>query len=247
MTTLEELIIPAHGGAPATPAVAIVPEGARRGVVVIHEIFGRQPEIDRVVERFAAAGYAAIAPDLFRRGFFVCLRDVFRAMKTGDGVAVQQGKNARAWLCAKARIDLSCVGLIGFCFGGGYALAAGSGWGAVSANYAQVPSEMALRGCGPVIACYGARDKTLRHAPSELRARLKASGQSDFEVHEFDAGHSFITDGKKRLAHRLQPMGFDNYPVAREEAWRRIFAFFDDRLGHNPSEAARPGRSDPSY
>jgi carboxymethylenebutenolidase len=228
---LLELTIPAGEGAPDTSAVAIVPSGADRGVVVIHEIFGRQPEIDRVVARFAGAGYAAVAPDLFGRGFFTCLRDVFRAMKTGDGVVVQQGRNARAWLCAQAGIHPSRVGLIGFCFGGGYALAAGSGWGAVSANYGHLPSETALRGCGPVIACYGTRDKTLRHAPARLRAQLNAAGRDDFEVHEFDAGHSFITDGKRRLPHRLQPMGFGEYPEAREEAWRRILTFFDRRLG----------------
>ena len=198
---------------------------------MIHELFGRQPEIDRVVERFAAAGYASVAPDLFARGVFACLRDVFRAMRTGDGVAVQQGRNARAWLCAEANLDPSRVGLIGFCFGGGYALAAGAGWGAVSANYAHLPREQALRGCGPVIACYGKRDKTLRQAPAALRAKLTAVGQLDFEVREFDAGHSFLTDGKARWAHRLQPMGFGNAPEAREEAWRDIFAFMDNRLG----------------
>ena len=139
MTSGLVLTVPASGGAPDTPAFAIVPPGARRGVVVIHEIFGRKPEIDRVVERFAAAGYAAVAPDLFHRGKFACLRDVFRAMKTGDGVAAQQGRNARAWLCEQTGIAPEHVGLIGFCFGGGFALTAGAGWGAVSANYGTLP------------------------------------------------------------------------------------------------------------
>ncbi len=65
MESLTEITIPAGEGAPATPAVAILPRGAERGVVVIHEIFGRQPEIDRAALRLAAAGYAAVAPDLF--------------------------------------------------------------------------------------------------------------------------------------------------------------------------------------
>ena len=49
-------------------------------------------------------------------------------------------------------------------------------------------------------------------------------------MHVFDAGHSFLTDGPKRLAHRLGPMGFSDRPVEREEAWRRIFAFFERHL-----------------
>jgi dienelactone hydrolase len=80
MVGLEEVTIPGGDGAPESPSVAMIPDGARRGVVVIHEIFGRQPEIDRVVERFANAGYAAVASDLFRRGKFACMRDVFRCV-----------------------------------------------------------------------------------------------------------------------------------------------------------------------
>jgi carboxymethylenebutenolidase len=230
MTAGFELTISASGGAPDTPAFASLPAGARRGVVVIHEIFGRQPEIDRVVERFADAGYAAVAPDLFRQGKLACLRDVFRLMKTGEGVTVQQGRNARAWLCQQAALAPEHVGLIGFCFGGGYAMAAGAGWGAVSANYAHLPSRKAMDGIGPVIACYGSRDRTLAKAPSELRERLASMGHDDSEVHVFDAGHSFLTDGKPRLIQKIMPMGFGSYPEARADAWTKIFAFFDRRL-----------------
>src|SRR5689334_11738803 len=133
-----EIVIAAGDGAPETPAFAMIPRDATRGMVVIHELFGRQPEIDRVVARFAKSGYAAVAPDLFHRGRFACLFDVFRAMKTGEGVAVRQGKSARAWLCQEARLAPENVGLIGFCFGGGYALVAGSGWAAVSTNYGAI-------------------------------------------------------------------------------------------------------------
>jgi carboxymethylenebutenolidase len=231
MTPGLELTIPARSGAPATPAFAILPEGARRGVVVVHELFGRQPEIDRAVERFARAGYAAIAPDLFHRGKIACLRDVFRAMKTGDGVAAQQGRNARTWLGEHANVAPEHVGLIGFCFGGGFALTAGAGWAAVSANYAHLPRPEAMRDIGPLIACYGGRDKTLANAPAELRRRLETMGHAESEVHVFDAGHSFLTDGKPRLVQKLMPHGAGDYPEARAEAWTKIFGFFDRHLG----------------
>jgi carboxymethylenebutenolidase len=225
-------LIPAGGGAPETPAYAMLPAGARRGVVVIHEIYGRRPEIDRVVARFAAAGYAAVAPDLMARGTFACLRDTFQAMKTGEGVGVQQGRNARSWLREQTGIPPERIGLIGFCFGGGYALTAGAGWAAVSANYGHLPTPRAMRDLGPTVACYGARDKTLKKAPDELRERLKAMGHADSEVHVFDAGHSFLTDGKKPFLSRLSlPMAVGDYPEAREEGWRTIFGFFDRHLG----------------
>lgn len=226
-----EVTIPAGDGAPTTPAFAIVPEGARRGAVVIHEIFGRRPEIDRVVERFAQAGYAAVAPDLFHRGRFTCLREMFTAMKTGQGVSVTQGKNARSWLCEKAGIEPSKVGLIGFCFGGGFALMAGSGWAAVSTNYGVVPSAEALRGIGAVIGCYGTRDKSMRSSPEKLERRLRKIDHDPAEIHFFDAGHSFLTDADAGWRKIIPMMSLGDYPDARDEGWRRIFAFFERHLG----------------
>src|SRR5262245_3489590 len=42
------------------------PTGPSRGaVVVLQEIFGVNPHIRSVVDRFAAAGFVAVAPDLF--------------------------------------------------------------------------------------------------------------------------------------------------------------------------------------
>jgi len=226
-----EITIPAGDGAPATPAYAILPKGATRGVVVIHEILGRRPEIDRVVERFAAAGYAAIAPDLFDRGKFACLRDTFAAMKTGTGVAVTQGRNARAWLCSHAGLAPSRIGLIGFCFGGGYALMAGAGWAAVSTNYGLVPEAEVMRELGPVIACYGTRDRSMAGSPRKLRERLAEVGHEPAEVHELDAGHSFLTDATQSwFKQQLPLMALGDYPDARVVGWTKILEFFERRL-----------------
>lgn len=228
-----ETRIPAADGAPETPAFAILPKGAKRGVVVIHEIFGRRPEIDRVVERFAEAGYAAVAPDLFDRGRFKCLRELMRAMRAGtnEAVPITQGRNARTWLCDQTGIAPEHVGLIGFCFGGGYALIAGAGWGAVSTNYGLVPKASSLANVGPIIGCYGKRDRSMRKSPARLESRLAEVGHEPAEIHLFDAGHSFLTDQEMTFSRRLMPgMGLGDYPEARAEGWERIFAFFDRHL-----------------
>jgi carboxymethylenebutenolidase len=235
-----DVTIPAQDGAPETPAFAICPEGARRGVVVIHEIFGRRPEIDRVVERFAEVGYAAVAPNLMDRGHWKCLREVFGAIRSGatDGIAVRQGRNARAWLCEQTGIAPERVGLIGFCFGGAYALLAGSGWSAVSTNYGLVPNANALRGIGPTIACYGSRDRGMRKAPEQLRDRLAEVGAAPAEIHEFDAGHCFLTDRPMRVLSLLPGAAIGDYPDARAAGWSKIMTFFDRHLG-DASHAVR--------
>jgi carboxymethylenebutenolidase len=226
---LEELTIegdPAHAD-PTSPAVACLPPGARRGVVVIHEAFGRQPEIDRVVQRFAREGYAAIAPDLFHRGRLRCMRQLVPSIQRGeDSAPLRQARRARDHLCARAELAPENVGLIGFCFGGLFALTAGRGWGAVSTNYGEVPSVAALRGIGPVIACYGGKDRTSK--PQLLKRRLADVGVSP-ELHVYpDAGHSFLTDGSHPIATALTwPVFHLGYnPAAADDAWPKILAFF---------------------
>ncbi len=216
------------------PAYAALPEGATRGVVVIHEIFGRQPEIDRVVERFADRGYAAVAPDLFAHGRLACIRAVFGAMKSGDEIeATRTAKRVRAWLTARTGIEASHIGIIGFCFGGGFALLAGAGWAAVSTNYGVVPPQERLQGIGPVIGCYGGRDRSMAPSPAQLRTRLTALGVTH-EVHTVaDAGHSFLTDGHHPIAAALSwPLMHVKYdPACAAEGWSKIDAFFDRHLG----------------
>jgi carboxymethylenebutenolidase len=229
-----ELTIPAGDGYPATPAYAVLPPGATRGVVIIYEIMGRQPEIDRVVERFGRAGYAAVEPDLFRaQGRIACLRHTFEAMRTGAGPVVRHAAGVRRWLCEQSGVPEGKVGIIGFCFGGGFALAVGRGWGAVSTNYGQIPErEAALRGMGPTIGCYGGRDRIFGGLGPVLEGRLRPLGVP-VEAHTFpEVGHSFLTDGHHPIAAALtRPfMHVDYRPETAEEGWRRIMTFFDQHL-----------------
>ena len=222
----------AHGD-PPSPAVTASAPGAQRGVVVIHEMFGRQPEIDRVVLRFAEAGYAAIAPDLFHRGTLRCMRALMPSIKRGDDSApLRQTRRARSWLCNELGLRSEQVGLIGFCFGGMFVLTAGRGWAAVSTNYGEIPRAETMRGIGPVIACYGGRDRSSRDKPQLLKRRLERVGATA-EIHEYpEAGHSFLTDGHHPIARTL------TWPIFRiafhapsaEDAWPKILEFFGRTL-----------------
>lgn len=223
---------PARGDPPA-PALALVPPGARRGVVVIHEIFGPSPEVDRVVARLARAGYAVIAPDLFFHGRLACIRAVFAAARTGADVApVRQAVRARDWLAKEAGLSTDHIGIIGFCFGGGFALLSGKHFGAVSANYGKVPELEALRGIGPTIGCFGGRDLAMRGEDKKLAERLTQLGvEHELFVPE-DAGHSFLTDGHRPVAAFLTwpLMHVKVDPKNAEAGWARILGFFDQHL-----------------
>jgi carboxymethylenebutenolidase len=221
------------------PAYAVVPPGARRGVVVLHEVLGRQPEIDRVVDRFAAAGYAAIAPDFFAgRLRALCIRSIVRAVRSGaPEPIVGEVHAARAWLAREARLPPSAIGLIGFCMGGGFALACGPEWGAISTNYGDVPPAERLRGMPPIIGCYGGRDVLFAGRAEVLERRLRRVGVAH-EVHVFPSvGHSFLTDGHHPIGQLLsKPLLQVRYdPAVAEEGWRRILVFFDRHIQRAPA------------
>lgn len=210
---------------------AVFPERARRGVVVLHEILGRQPEIERVVHRFADRGYAAAAPHLFAGGP-LCIARLFAAAASGEGAPARQVLATRDFIALEAALAPANIGVVGFCLSGGFALAMGRSFGAVSTNYGDVPATEVMRGIGPVIACYGGRDRAFQNA-EKLETRLAPLGVRR-EIHVFpEAGHSFLTDGRHPIA------SFLTRPVlhleatdaaVRAEAWSRIFAFFDSAL-----------------
>jgi carboxymethylenebutenolidase len=86
---MSELTYPAPAG--PLPAHLAVPEGEGPwpGVVVIHDALGLTSDIKRITDRVAAAGYLAMAPALFRRGFPPrCVVSTLRALSAGSGRAV---------------------------------------------------------------------------------------------------------------------------------------------------------------
>jgi carboxymethylenebutenolidase len=229
----------AAGGGRRLNAVVARPDvgGKHPGVVVIHEVFGDQPEMRAVCQRFADRGYVAVMPDLFagRGPHPIC---VARTMIDASRGRVNEDIDAaRAWLVAQEDVDGERIGVIGFCMGGGFALAyvGGSppGVRAAAVNYGPVPrSSSRLRGACPVIASYGAKDKMIGRAHAErLRGHLQALGvEHDVAVYD-EAGHCFMTEGRHPIGRLVYlPMRLGYVHDAAVDAWQRIFAFFDARL-----------------
>jgi len=118
-----EIIEFASNGGTATGYLAAPPSGTGVPLVVIQEWWGLVPHITDVCDRFAAEGFLALAPDLYR----------------GESTTEpdEAGKLMMALNMAQAAKDLSgavdevsvrsggdFVGITGFCMGGGLALVA---------------------------------------------------------------------------------------------------------------------------
>ncbi|MFD0439257.1 dienelactone hydrolase family protein [Streptomyces chartreusis] len=207
------------------------------GVVVVHEALGVNDVMHRQADRLASAGYLVLMPDLFTDGGAVrCLVPTFRAALSGQGRAFHDIGAARTRLAQ----DPDCtgrIGIIGFCMGGSFALLALSDgeFDAASVNYGRPPKDLdkALDGACPVVASYGARDRTLPGVAPRLEAALDRLGVVH-DVKEYpEAGHSFLNDaevGPRALRPLMRVTGIRPHPESAVDAWRRIDDFFAAHL-----------------
>jgi carboxymethylenebutenolidase len=221
----------ASGTLPGYLAVPTTP-GPWPGVVVLHEIFGLTDDIRAQADRFAARGYLALAPDLFAWGATPrCLVASFRAMAKGEGRLFDDVEGARRSLVDRHDCT-GQVGVIGFCFGGGLAMmVAPHGFDVSAPNYGHLPPKPLerMRGSCPTVASYGAKDWTLKGAAAKLETALTTL-DVEHDVKEYPtAKHGFLFEHTGRTSWS-DPWMVAYDAAAAEDAWQRIFTFFDRYL-----------------
>lgn len=110
-------------GANGQGYLAVPESGSGPGVIVIQEWWGLVPHIEEVADRFAAEGFVALAPDLYRgeittepdeAGKLMMALNLERAAKDLSG--------AVSYLIDHEAVTSATVGVTGFCMGGGLAL-----------------------------------------------------------------------------------------------------------------------------
>jgi carboxymethylenebutenolidase len=231
-----DLTVPAGESAPELRAHLAVPPatpGPWPGVVVLHELTGLNDDVREHAGRLAAAGYLAVAPDLFTAGRLRCRQSTFRALAAGQGAAFDDLEAARRWLAGRSDCT-GRIGVLGFCMGGGFALMAASrGFDVAAPHYGPLSgdAEQVLAGACPVVASYGARDRGLRGTAERLEQALTALGV-EHDVKEYpEAGHSFLNRhnlGPFTVLERVAGLGF--HEPSAEDAWARILRFLDRHL-----------------
>lgn len=178
-----------------------VPKGA---IVVLQEIFGVNSHIRSVADRFAAAGYLAIAPSTFDRterevqlGY--TSEDMTRGMQLKAAIealpapGVLQDIQAAVDHVAKAGLK---VGVVGYCWGGlltWRSAEAVKGLSAAVCYYGggmTVGSEPARQPKVPTMAHFGDQDKHI--TMDTVRAFEQA--HPEVEVHVAAADHGFNCD-----------------------------------------------------
>ncbi len=197
------------------------------GVIIIHEIFGLNDNIRDIAQRFAEAGYAALAVDLFSHGSnrALCITRVILGMLRNPlkSFSMYDLDAAMRFLKSQPEIASEQIGLIGFCLGGGFALAFAvhsDEVRAASVFYGLPPKPLnTLQEACPIVASYGADDKFVTRRGEKAVEALRQYGRPvDFKVYE-GAGHSFFNDRAKTYR-----------PNAAADAWERTLAWFKEYL-----------------
>jgi carboxymethylenebutenolidase len=202
---------------------------AARGpaVIVIQEWWGLVPHIEDVADRFAAAGFVALAPDLFHG---TTAKSPDQAGKLMMSLRIDEAARDLAgaidYAAALPDVTAPTVGTIGFCMGGALSLYAASmnrEVGACVVFYGGHPNVKpdlpALQ--APVLGIYAGKDTFVSPAVvSALDEQLTALGKRH-EFHTYpNADHAFFND--------TRPEVYD--AAAAEDAWARTLAFFGREL-----------------
>jgi carboxymethylenebutenolidase len=120
----EMVTFPSNGGQ-AEGYLAVPEAGQGPGVVVIQEWWGLNRQLKEVCDRYAAEGFVALAPDLYR-GTEVSLQEPDEASKMMMALNIEQAAKdmvgAVDYLRGHDAVTSDGVGATGFCIGGGLAL-----------------------------------------------------------------------------------------------------------------------------
>ena len=206
-----------------------LPESGRGpGVVVIQEWWGLVPHIKDVADRFAAAGFVALAPDLYH-GDVARSPDEAGKMMMALNIA-QTEKDLRGaveYLVNHEATEGGGVGTVGFCMGGALSLYAASKnerVGACVVFYGVHPKVEPdfdnLR--APVLGLFAEKDSFVTpEVVRQLEERVRAHGKA-IETHIYPGtDHAFFND--------TRPEVYDAEAAA--DAWRRTVEFFREHLG----------------
>ncbi len=208
---------------PATAYVAMPDAGSGKAVIVVQEYWGLNDHIKDIANRYAAEGFIAIAPDLYRgriAGDSTEASQMMHALKVEDGL--ETIKNAID--AAALGYDIAHVGITGYCMGGTYALRAAcelEGVSAVAAFYGDIPEEAVLKRLTvPTIFISGTRDGWIN--PEKVAELEDAVERFELPVTsvKYDADHAFFND--------TRPEVYD--AAAASDAWALVVGFFNDKL-----------------
>jgi carboxymethylenebutenolidase len=213
------------------------------GVVMLPDVWGLGDHTRDLARRLAAAGFAVLALDIYRKTGKGGFADPAAAMawigELSDPTILETIQEGVDFLASHPGVGGRRVGITGFCMGGQYTLLAACtcrGLSACAPFYGMVryaagldpvrkprsPLDAIPDLTCPVLGFYGEDDPIIPVADvRELEARLGA-GSHPAEIRLYaGAGHAFMNSTRPEM-HR---------PAADADAWSRLVPFLREHLG----------------
>jgi carboxymethylenebutenolidase len=192
----------------------------RPAIVVIQEWWGLNDQICGVADRFARAGYNALAPDLYKGRLTAVPDEANHLMSNLDfpDATHQDLRGAAQHLNGQG----GKVGLMGFCMGGALTVAAAVHVPEVAAGvcfYGIPPKEFAdpARIKIPFQGHFANQDDWC--TPAAVDALETAMAGKNAEIYRYDAAHAFFNE--RSTAYDL---------ASATQAWDRMAAFLKAKL-----------------
>lgn len=192
-------------------------------ILLIHEWWGLNDNIKSIADQFALLGYRALAVDLYGGKVSSNAEEASKFMsEVRPDETLEKLMSSLDYLA----IDSEKIGVIGWCFGGGWALKASlASPQLVSATivyYGELvtdPDELKkLR--APVLGIFANEDKWIDPKWVEgFRGALEQAGVRH-EIHSYEAGHAFANPRNKNFNE-----------AAYRDAWEKTIDFLKKNLG----------------
>ncbi|MGH2863748.1 MAG: dienelactone hydrolase family protein [Solirubrobacteraceae bacterium] len=213
----------------SAPGYLAVPDRERGpGVVVMQEWWGLDEHIRSVCDRFAAEGFYALAPDLYRGETTTQPSEAEQKMMAlSMSQAEKDMCGAAEFLASRPGFEGPGLATVGFCLGGGMAVWAAATCPNIAATvsyYYVMPHGKPdfSRIDGPVLAHFGTADAFIPKEDAEkLESELQEAGVH-VSLHFYEGvGHAFFND-----TNRLGT--YD--PVQAQTSWERTLSFLRSAL-----------------
>lgn len=229
------------------PAHLFTPDADRYAPAIIFymDAGGIRPAVRAMSERLSNAGYVVLLPDLFYRygsyGPFdpkaVLAGDVRAILgplmeTTGNAKAAEDTQAFLTYLDTRGDVQGDKVGAVGFCMGGGMAIAAAGTWPDRFAAVASFHGGNLATDAGDSPHGYAPRlEAELYVAAAENDGSYPPAMAERFE-HALDMAHVRYRAETYSAAHGWMKPDFPVYDEsAAEHGWKELLAFFSRALG----------------
>jgi len=204
--------------------------GSGPAVIVIQEWWGLVGHITDVVDRFAAAGFVAFAPDLYH-GQAASEPDTAKKlmMELQLDAAGKEMSSAAAYLLSLPETSSSTVGAVGFCMGGSLAIWSATLTADISAAVGfypgaswerHAPQWKNYKGKHAMIHCAESDGTSTAPGIQEAKREIEAAG-GDIQLFDYAGSqHAFFNNDR--------PEVYDE--GAATLSWDRTLAFFRSNL-----------------